>query len=195
MLERLIKPTYKKVFIDSVLTLAMVRRLQPNAITLVSLLFGVAVLPLLYFQQVWLATMALIISGYCDSLDGAVARATSRSTPLGTVYDIVADRIVEVSAVLGLCAISPDARGAYCALMLASIIICISSFLVVGIFTPNASEKSFHYSPGLMERLEAFAFFIAMMWLPQFFAILAIVFSVLVLFTGLNRVREFATQN
>lgn len=192
MLERFIKPAYQKYLLDTCVNLPFIKRLNPNVITLFSLLAGMLVLPALYMHALITASILLVASGYFDTLDGALARATSQSTPLGTVFDIMSDRIVEVAVVLGLFAVAPDARGLACLLMLASIVICITSFLVVGIFTPNDSEKSFHYSPGLMERLEAFAFFIAMIWLPHDFVILAVIFTVLVIYTGLNRIREFA---
>lgn len=62
--------------------------------------------------------------------------------------------------------IAPQERGLWCMLTLGSMLLCITSFLVVGIFTENQSQKSFHYSPGLMKRAEAFSFFIAMMIWP-----------------------------
>ena len=192
MFERYIKPAYQKYLLDTFIRLPVINSLNPNVITLLSLLTGMLVLPALYFHWLMLATILLLISGYGDSLDGALARATSRSTSFGTVYDIISDRLVEVSVVLGLFMLQPESRGLLCLLMLASMIICITSFLVVGIFAPNVTEKSFHYSPGLMERPEAFAFFIAMIWLPNHFSMLAISFALLVGYTGLNRVREFS---
>lgn len=55
-------------------------------------------------------------------------------------------------------------------------------------------EKNFHYSPGVMERAEAFIFFIAMMLWPSAFGKLAALFSVLVLFTAGIRLHQFYQQ-
>lgn len=69
------------------------------------------------------------------------------------------DRVVEFVVVLALWFVAPQQRGLWCLLMLGSMLLCITSFLVVGIFSENQSQKSFHYSSGLMERAEAFSFF------------------------------------
>jgi hypothetical protein len=75
--------------------------------------------------------------------------------------------------------------------MLVSIFICVTTFLVVGIFNEKRGEKAFYYSLGLMERPEAFIFFIAMFLFPSWFLVLAVTFSVLVLWTALSRMCEF----
>ena len=76
--------------------------------------------------------------------------------------------------------------------MLGSILLCITSFLVVGIFTPNHSSKSFHYSPGLIERAEAFLFFIVMIFVPYYFTFFAFLFATLVALTALIRLWQFS---
>ena len=72
--------------------------------------------------------------------------------------------------------------------MLGSMLICITSFLVIGIFTKNNGEKGFYYSQGLMERAEAFIFFMLMIIFPAAFRILAIVFTFLLLVTAAWRI-------
>lgn len=191
MLESYLKPTYQKYFINTLLAIPAISGISPNTITLFSLLTGISIFPALYFQQTIIALMLLMISGYLDTLDGALARATQQTSSSGTVFDIMSDRIVECSIVFGLFSIDPAHRGALALCMLASMLICITSFLVVGIFAQNNSEKSFYYSPGLMERAEAFIFFALMICLPEYFTIFAVAFSVLVLFTGLMRMKEF----
>ena len=79
--------------------------------------------------------------------------------------------------------------------MLGSILLCVTSFLVVGIFSENSSKKGFYYSPGLIERLEAFIFFICMLVLPMYFEALSIIFTILVVMTTVIRVMQFRTQS
>lgn len=76
--------------------------------------------------------------------------------------------------------------------MLTSILLCVTSFLVVGIFTEKQTEKSFYYSPGLIERGEAFFFFILMILFPSYFVLLSSLFILLVLLTTAIRVVQFA---
>jgi archaetidylinositol phosphate synthase len=190
MLEARIKPTYHRYFLGTLPALLTAKKISPNTITMIALISGVAIFPALYTNQPIAATILLLFSGYLDTLDGALARASQQQSSIGTIYDIMSDRLVECSIVLGLCSIDASHRGMVSLCMLASMLICITSFLVAGIFSDNQSEKSFYYSPGLMERAEAFIFFIAMIWLPAYFTTLGILFSMLVLFTGINRIME-----
>lgn len=125
-------------------------------------------------------------------LDGSLARHQNKTSPIGAALDITADRLVEFAIILGLFLIDPHKRGLLCLLMLGSVLLCITTFLVVGIFSENQSEKGFHYSPGLMERTEAFAFFALMMLFPIYFTPLAAIFSALTFFTAGKRLYEFS---
>lgn len=189
MIEPYIRPVYQKILGDS-LARMVGKALSPNSITLLSVLTGVGIIPALFSNQPILALVLLMLSGLLDTLDGTVARLFHRDSPYGTALDIVGDRVVEFSIVFGLFLVSPE-RAAMCFVMLGSILVCITSFLVVGIFSKNESHKSFHYSPGLMERPEAFIFFGAMILFPDHFQSLALLFSFLVFLTALLRMIEF----
>ncbi|MBJ7450147.1 MAG: CDP-alcohol phosphatidyltransferase family protein [Parachlamydiales bacterium] len=166
------------------------RGISANQVTWIGLIFGVAIMPALYYHFTTWATVLLILSGYCDALDGTIARITNTDSPKGAVLDILFDRIVEWSIIIGLFLAYPD-RALCCLSILGAILFCTTSFLVVGIFTPNASLKSFHNSPGLVERAEAFGFFMAMIIFPSLFEYLAILFVLLTMLTALVRVIEF----
>lgn len=190
MLEAILRSHYQKQFIDPV-SQFFSKKLSANHITTVGFLLGVSVAPALAFHHPLIATLLLTLSGYCDTLDGTIARITHTTSHLGTVFDIISDRAVEFSVILGLFCIDPQHRGFLSMMMLGSVLLCVTSFLIVGIFTPNQSEKSFHYSPGLMERAEAFIFFMMMIWLPTYFTFLASLFSALVFFTAYRRIYQF----
>lgn len=76
--------------------------ISPNAITWLSLVIaaasGVAVL------QGAFATGAvlLIVSGLCDVLDGAVARATGKTSPFGALLDSTVDRLADALPLVGM---------------------------------------------------------------------------------------------
>lgn len=167
------------------------KRISANQVTLLSGVFGILVLPALALHQVVLAIMMLLLSGFCDTLDGTLARFNQATSDWGSVLDITTDRLVEWVVVFALWNTAPAERGFWCLLMLGSMLLCITSFLVVGIFSVNQSQKSFHYSPGLMERAEAFFFFILMMLMPAAFGFLAALFSLLVTFTAITRLVQF----
>ena len=189
MLEKRLRQTYQKYCVEKVAR-ALLGFASPNQLTLLAGVFGILVIPALYWGYAVLAVILLLLSGYCDTLDGTVARLTQRSDAFGGSFDIVMDRVVEASVILALFLIHPT-HALECLSMLIAILICISSFLVVGVFTENRGEKSFFYSEGLMERAEAFIFFIAMILLPDWFAPLAWLFVILVLFTALLHLWRF----
>lgn len=186
MIDSYFRSPYQRLCVDP-----LAARIPANAnlITLLACFFGVLTLPLLQVSA-WLAAGALLVSGYLDTLDGTIARAQGRTSPAGAALDILCDRVVECAVVIGLFLVDP-ARAVLCLAMLASILLCVTSFLVVGVFSANESEKSFHYSPGLIERCEAFLFFLAMMLLPKLFTPLAALFTLLVTLTAVIRMRQF----
>jgi len=190
MLERLARPLFQKLLVDLPVRLLLPLRLNPDALTVAGGLLGVATAPLLYFRLPLAALAALLLSGWLDALDGSYARARGVSSEKGSALDIVSDRVVEFSVTLGLFLYAPG-RGLECLAMLGSMLLCVTSFLVVAIFEKNSSQKSFHYSEGLMERAESFIFFGAMMLFPAWFAPLAWVFTALVFYTAAVRVFGF----
>lgn len=193
MIEEYFRQPYQVYFINP-LANYLQTKVTPNQITVLSGVLGLFVLPTLLMNYVYFSIFLLILSGICDTLDGTLARMQQTSSDWGSVLDIICDRIVEITVVLSLFAIAPAERGAPALLMLASMLLCITSFLVVGIFTVNETHKSFHYSPGLMERAEAFIFFIAMMLWPHYFNFLAFLFIALVLLTAIIRLMQFHSQ-
>lgn len=193
MIEEYCRQYYQKHFVNP-LACRLSNRVKPNHITCLSGLFGILVLPALFFHHAMLAIACLLLSGYCDTLDGTLARFHHETSDWGSSLDITIDRLVEWVVVFALWSLSPSERGLWSLLMLGSMLLCITSFLVVGIFSVNHSQKSFHYSPGLMERAEAFFFFILMILLPAAFELLALLFTVLVTLTAVIRLVQFRNQ-
>ncbi|MBA3536095.1 MAG: CDP-alcohol phosphatidyltransferase family protein [Tatlockia sp.] len=190
MLEHHLRPQYQR-FLVNPLAKILQNKVSPQQITLLSGFLGVLVLPALILHQTWVAITLLLLSGFCDTLDGTLARLKQNSSDWGSVLDIMTDRLVEFVVVFALFMVSPQQRGIGAILMLGSMLLCITSFLVVGIFTVNNSQKSFHYSDGVMERAEAFLFFILMMIWPDAFGFLALLFTFLVTLTAVIRIIQF----
>lgn len=182
---------YQKKITSPLAKSSFLKGLSPSFISICALLSGVLI-PVSYLhEKTFLALLFLLLSGFLDSLDGSLAREQKKTSPRGAVLDIFCDRCVESSIVFALFAYAPHERAFLSLLMMCSILLCITSFLVVGIFSQNESYKSFHYSPGLMERTEAFIFFFIMLLFPSTFPFLAISFSSLTLFTALFRLYQF----
>jgi len=191
MIDSYYRKPYQAILVTPIISTLAKRQVSPASLTIAAMLSGLSVIPLLFYGHNWLAITSLILSGYLDTLDGSLARWYDKTSPVGAVMDIVSDRIVEFSVILGLFLVDPSHRGLISLLMLGSCFICVTSFLVVGVFTENSGEKSFHYSPGIMERTEAFIFFVAMMIFPSSFHILAPFFTLLATLTAAMRVFSF----
>jgi archaetidylinositol phosphate synthase len=193
MLEKYLRLYYQKWMVER-LANKISSKIAPNSITFTSIFLGIFSAILLVLHHSYWAVVLLLLSGYLDTLDGTIARLANKISPFGSGLDIVGDRIVEFAIIFGLYLINPAIRATTTILMLGSILFCISSFLVVGIFTINDSEKSFHYSSGLIERFEAFIFFIAMILVPQYFNYIGNIFALLVALTAFIRMYEFKKQ-
>ncbi len=192
MLEKHFRPLMQRLIIYPVAD-RVAQQVTPNQITLGALLLGLSVIPAYLWGGALPATLLLILSGLLDVLDGSVARIRGESSEMGSVYDILADRVVEMSVVIAFYLAVPES-GLLCLLMLGAILICVSSFLLAAIHVPKDGEKSFHYNEGLIERAEAFCFFIIMMWFPDYFTWLACLFIILVLYTAFVRIRELSQR-
>lgn len=190
MLENYIRPIYQKYFV-ALAAENLPPWLTPNHITALAGTIGFMIVPALAFKMYLLATILLLISGYLDTLDGTMARLYGQITHVGAALDLTMDRLVEISVIIGLFAVDPEARAWPALLMISSLLLCTTGFLAVAIFTPNTSIKSFHHSPGVVERAEVFIFFIAMIWLPNYYVLLASIFTASVMITGSLRLYQF----
>lgn len=189
MIDSYYRKAYQNVCVDPLLPFFC--RLSPQTVTLSSCLVGFVVCPLIIFDFPWIAFLALLVSGFLDTLDGSLARYLHRITSKGAALDIVCDRLVEFAVILGLFFVDTSIRALPSLIMLGSILLCVTTFLVVGIFVENQSTKSFFYSPGLIERGEAFVFFSIMIVFPSTFIVLAYLFSALTFLTAIFRLWEF----
>lgn len=188
MIEQKIRPVFQRIFVDSIAK-SIAPVIAPNLITLISLVVGL-VAAIAFFINQYLCIFLLLLSGYFDILDGSVARLQGSSSSFGTILDILSDRFVESFIIIAIFINQLDIAWVGL-LMMMSIIVCISSFLLVGIFSQKESSKSFYYSPGLIERAETFIFFIVMILFSNMVLILGLIYTLLVLWTTLYRCYEF----
>lgn len=191
MIEAHFRTTYQCLCITPLLNLGFFQKLHPHTLTSTACLLGISIIPLLSFGFSFWAFGMLMISGFLDTLDGSLARHLKIASPQGAALDIICDRITEFAIILGLYAVDPNTRALSTIMMLGSILICVTSFLVVGVFVEKSAEKSFFYSPGLIERAEAFIAFAIMILFPSLFTIVSFVFSFLVLITAAVRMHQF----
>jgi phosphatidylglycerophosphate synthase len=188
MIEQKLRPFVQNVLVDSVARF-LADKCKPNTITILSFVVGLFS-AICVFVNPYLSIVLLLLSGYFDVLDGSLARLRESSSNIGTMLDILSDRFVESFMIISIFVYQPQLAWVGL-LMMMSILVCISSFLLLGIFTQNDTHKSFYYSPGLIERAETFLFFIAMIIFPSLVFYLGLIYTVLVLWTTGYRCYEF----
>lgn len=162
--------------------------LSANQVTTIAFIIGILSGFLIYMQQPVFAIIVLWLSGFLDAVDGSMARHTKTSS-YGTVLDVSYDRLVEISVILGLAFLYPDAMWALLILSV-SIIYAMTIFLTVGAVSEKKDIKSFYYQPGLAERTEGFLLFTLMIAFPNYLVALTLLFIGVELFTALQRLRE-----
>ncbi len=191
MIDSYFRAPYQKILVYPILKFSIFQKITPTALTGLSCLCGILTFVFLVFHFKFLALLVLLLSGYFDTLDGSLARALQKTSEKGAVFDIVSDRLCEFFVILGLFSVDPPKRAFLCLCMLGAAFLCVTSFLVIGIFSKNHSNKSFYYSPGLIERAEAFIFFSLMIVFPSLFMPLAYLFAFLTFLTTAIRLYQF----
>ena len=76
--------------------------ITPNTITWLGFLLAVGAAALIVIGDLFAAGFMVLIAGFFDMLDGALARITSRTTRFGAVLDSTLDRLSEAVLLLGI---------------------------------------------------------------------------------------------
>ncbi|AFZ70751.1 phosphatidylglycerophosphate synthase [Caldisphaera lagunensis DSM 15908] len=76
--------------------------LTPNAATTIGFLFAILAPTLAYFKFFIAIPIMIVLSGLMDVVDGAIARATNKTTKFGAYLDSLTDRISDMLFFLAL---------------------------------------------------------------------------------------------
>ncbi len=77
----------------------------PNAITWFGLLVTLGAAALIITGHLFAAGFVVLVAGFFDMLDGALARSTNQTTQFGAVLDSTLDRLAEAALLLGILAL------------------------------------------------------------------------------------------
>jgi len=189
VLRKLIDPPLNKMGI----LLAKVG-ISANAITLFGVLIGLAAAFAIAANWFLFALILIIISRLADGLDGAVARATKK-TDFGGYLDIVMDFLFYAAIPLGFIFANPSSNAFAGAILLLSFNFNGASFLGYAILaekhkhkTDVSGEKSIYFNNGLIGGSETIVFFIVICIWPKLFAMLSLIFAILVIVTAVMRI-------
>jgi CDP-diacylglycerol---glycerol-3-phosphate 3-phosphatidyltransferase len=75
--------------------------LKPNHLTYLGFIAGFLTIPA-YGSSLWLGGIAVLVSGFIDTLDGSLARKTGQKTRAGAFLDSIFDRYSDFFIVLGI---------------------------------------------------------------------------------------------
>lgn len=167
-----------------------------NQLTVLALLLGLCSAVCIALHAYWSALALLLLSRFCDALDGAVARL-NQPTDLGAYMDIVFDFLFYASIPLAFAWADPARNGLAAATLLAAFIGTGASFLTFAMFaqkngltTNPLPDKGFYFVGGLTEGTETIVAFCAMLIWPAWFSLLAFVFASLCAITIAQRIFE-----
>lgn len=160
-----------------------------NQTTVVALFAGISAAVSVYFGYYIIGVILLWISGLLDVLDGTIARKTGSTSSIGTLMDILFDRIIEIGMLLVL-TFMDKSLAIPVVFVLSSIIISMTIFLTVGALVEKEGYKSFYYQAGLMERTEGFIMISLAVLVSGFRVSILILFALGILYTALQRFIE-----
>lgn len=171
------------------------RGVGANEMTLIGLCFGLAMATAVALSgPTILAILFLALSRLADGLDGAIARATSK-TDFGGFLDIFCDFVFYAAIPCAFALRDPSSNALLAALLIASFYVNAASFLGFAIIAEKhgmtseaQGQKSLYYAAGLLEGTETIVFFLVLCLFPASFAVCAGVFAVLCVITALARV-------
>ncbi|TFG15557.1 CDP-alcohol phosphatidyltransferase family protein [Candidatus Thorarchaeota archaeon] len=114
--------------------------INPTVVTYISLLFAfLAALSLVLTQNPQLYAILIFLTGLFDGVDGAVARATGKSSDLGAFSDSVVDKVAEFLILLPLAMVFSNVSLLGVSIPL-WVVICITSWLLTSYTRSRAAS-------------------------------------------------------
>ncbi|WP_417611077.1 CDP-alcohol phosphatidyltransferase family protein [Parasphingorhabdus sp.] len=163
-----------------------------NQITLAGATVGIGSGVAIGFRYYLLGLALLLLSRLFDGLDGAVARATTQSN-FGGYLDIVSDFAFYIAMPIGFGFAAPG-NLPFALILVGSFTLTGISFLAYAVMaakegreTEAHGKKSFFYNTGLAEGTETIITFVLMCILPQYFAMIAMIYAAMCVVTVIQR--------
>ena len=170
------------------------RGAQADALTFAGLACGLGAALAVALAADGVALAAFAVNRLLDGLDGAVARATTR-TDRGGFLDIVLDFVTYGAVPLAFALRDPAANALAAAVLLFAFYVNGASFLAFaavaakrGLESSVRGVKSIYFTAGLAEGTETVLAFVAMMLWPRHFSVMALAFAGLTLMGAVARV-------
>ena len=163
-----------------------------NQVTIAGAVIGIGAGVAIGYQHYLLGLALLLSSRLFDGLDGAIARAT-RQTDFGGYLDIVSDFAFYIAVPIGF-GLAVSANLPFALILVGSFTLTGISFLAYAVMAAKAGretdahgKKSFFYNSGLAEGTETITAFVLMCLMPQYFTVIAAIYSAMCVVTVFQR--------
>ena len=161
--------------------------ITPSAITWFGFLLSLGAAALIITEHLLAAGLVVLIAGFLDMLDGALARYTNRVTRFGAILDSTLDRLSEAAVLLGILVLYAKAQ------LIAPILlvgVALISSLLVSYIRARAEAVSLECQAGLFTRPERVIALALGLLLSHFAYSLVIALGIIVVFSFITIVQR-----
>jgi len=154
--------------------------IAPNAITWFGFLVTLGAAALIITEHLFAAGFVVLIAGFFDILDGALARSTNRTTQFGAILDSTLDRLSEAALLLGILVVYVGKQSTLGILLAA---VALPSSLVVSYIRAKVESLGLECQVGLFTRTERVVTLALGLLLSQIDYALIIALAIVVVFS------------
>ncbi len=164
-------------------------KFSPNVVSLLGVVFSFCMVIFLYFDNIYLALLFLILASLCDIIDGSLARLYNLKSSFGAFLDSFLDRYSDFFIFLGILIISFKNQDIILFIFGA---LALAGAFVTSYAKARAESLGVKIKVGFFERPERIIFlivsFLALNYSYLLFKLLIIILS---LFTNLTAIQRF----
>ncbi len=154
--------------------------IAPNAVSWFGFLLTVGAAALIITEHLFAAGFVVLIAGFFDILDGALARSTNRTSQFGAVLDSTLDRLAEAVLLLGILVLYAREQSAIGILVVG---VALPSSLLVSYIRARAESLGLECQVGFFTRAERVIVLALGLMLSQFDYALIAALAIIVVFS------------
>ena len=158
--------------------------ISPNAVTLAGLIGAGISAYIIATGNLWAGGIVMLVAGILDLFDGALARATGRTSRFGALLDSVVDRLSEIVLLLGLLIFYLNGSSSNGVIL---VYLAVTASIMVSYLRARSEGLGIENRGGIMTRPERVALMgiglIVARWYPSFLMVVLGLIAVLALFT------------
>lgn len=182
-----IRKTIAYYFTQPVVQLLARTPITPNIITWFGFLVTLGAAALIITEHLFAAGLVVLIAGFFDILDGALARRTNQTTQFGSVLDSTLDRFAEAVLMLSILVLYVKG-GFFFGIFLAGVALPVT--LMVSYIRVKAESLGLECQVGLFTRTERVIMLALGLLLSQINYALIIALTIIVVFSSITVIQR-----